>query len=244
MRQYNGTASSGDAVELVREPNNRYDSFAVAVNNSRGQKIGHISKEACKPLSMLLERNIRVEATMGQGDLYKNPIAINLYGKEARNAVMVQLIFDQNDHEWEPQAPPQAAPRRSPPPAPSSPEPMVPSVHQMIEGMMQAHGIDPSALEQSETAQMNLLDDLFDMLTKQQLKDVPFIPVPKGIKTKLLEHQHEGLRWLYDREITGKTPPFFNRLDTQFGARTHLWKSEITKRTQDSDPLPCKGSIL
>lgn len=45
-------------VNLVREPNNRYDSNAVKVENMALEQVGHLKKEHAKALAQLMDKSV------------------------------------------------------------------------------------------------------------------------------------------------------------------------------------------
>jgi hypothetical protein len=113
-----------------------------------------------------------------------------------------------------------------------------------------------------ESAQENL-DQMFDQLVQDQLTNLPSITIPNTIVTSLLDHQIEGIRWLYHHETmydqqqeqsnstatTTKTitptptpiVPFYKQIQER--GRT-MWLSEITNATQPDPPKRIGGSIL
>jgi hypothetical protein len=104
-----------------------------------------------------------------------------------------------------------------------------------------------------ETAQENL-DQMFDQLVHDQLLNLPNVALPPTLTTPLLDHQVEGIRWMYDKEklsfaknIPGddggsvNSNPFYRPVKEK--GRT-MWFCEITNATQAMPPAPIKGSIL
>ena len=101
------------------------------------------------------------------------------------------------------------------------------------------------------------LDAIFDQLANDQLKNLPPIPIPPTMITPLLDHQLDGIRWLYKNEMkinsrhhqkhqelseeVAVSTPFYQQI--QEGKET-VWLSEITKKKQKDPPEPMRGSIL
>ena len=64
-----GLVGAGEEVQLIREPNNRYDRNAIRVSNIAGSQVGHIPKNVAARLAPLLDRGeITVEGVMKQGN--------------------------------------------------------------------------------------------------------------------------------------------------------------------------------
>ena len=66
----------GDKVQLVREPDNSYDSKAIRVSNEKGEKMGYIPKEMNKDLSKVMDAGIPVIAEIGS--LYYDKIVLDI----------------------------------------------------------------------------------------------------------------------------------------------------------------------
>jgi len=56
VRFYNGQATIGERVLLVREPNNPYDRNAIQVKNVMGNQIGHIGRNVAAKLAPYIVR--------------------------------------------------------------------------------------------------------------------------------------------------------------------------------------------
>ncbi|GFR51517.1 hypothetical protein Agub_g13933, partial [Astrephomene gubernaculifera] len=76
VRYYEGEANLNEMVLLVREPNNPYDRWAIRVDNVRGEKIGHISREQAAVISPLIDKGqLRIEGVVqGAKGAYSMPI--------------------------------------------------------------------------------------------------------------------------------------------------------------------------
>jgi hypothetical protein len=86
------------------------------------------------------------------------------------------------------------------------------------------------------------LDDMFEKMCKEQTANLPDIPMPpENLTTPLLEHQKEGIRWLYKRETEDVQAPFYKQVKEK---GKNVWLSEITNSSQVIAPRPVKGSIL
>lgn len=54
----------GEKLLLIRETNNKYDSFAVAIYNSKNQKLGYLPREKNETISRLLDAGKILFATL------------------------------------------------------------------------------------------------------------------------------------------------------------------------------------
>lgn len=52
--------NAGDLMALVREPDNKYDSDAIAVMNLKGQKIGHLPADSNRELAEKMDQGLQV----------------------------------------------------------------------------------------------------------------------------------------------------------------------------------------
>ncbi|KAL1703202.1 SNF2 family N-terminal domain-containing protein [Schizophyllum commune] len=91
IQYYTGLVGAGEEVQLIREPNNRYDRNAIRVSNIAGSQVGHIPKNVAARLAPLLDRGeITVEGVMKQGNLgskakkYSLDAEIRIYGRSDR----------------------------------------------------------------------------------------------------------------------------------------------------------------
>jgi SNF2 family DNA or RNA helicase len=90
-------------------------------------------------------------------------------------------------------------------------------------------------------AQAKELDQIFESTKKEQMKNVPAIPMPKQFQVKLFEYQEEGVRWLAHRENdVNDVPPFWKQV--QYGSVVK-WRCSLTGKTHDK-PAPVRGGIL
>ena len=60
LKYYLGAVSPGDIVSLVRKPDNKYDSNAIAVYNRSGDQVGFISREEARMLAPIMDRGARL----------------------------------------------------------------------------------------------------------------------------------------------------------------------------------------
>ncbi|KAI9449800.1 SNF2 family N-terminal domain-containing protein [Russula earlei] len=76
---------AGEQVRLIREPNNRYDRNAIAVQNIGRTQVGHIPRQTAASLSPVIDAGlITVEGTMNEGNLrsfnYSLSVTLKIYG--------------------------------------------------------------------------------------------------------------------------------------------------------------------
>lgn len=58
VRFYNGQATIGERVLLIREPNNPYDRNAIQVKNVMGNQVGHIGRNIAAKLAAYMVREL------------------------------------------------------------------------------------------------------------------------------------------------------------------------------------------
>lgn len=87
LKWASASAVPGEKVKLVRDPDNQYDSNAIAVVNGSGIRVGHISKDSAAKLAKTMDsmsaklapKNLEFvgEGTVtGRGDGYKQPVQV------------------------------------------------------------------------------------------------------------------------------------------------------------------------
>ena len=67
----------GDILVLQREPDNTYDTAAIAVHHETGGQLGYIHKEVCARMAPLMDRGVVFEAIV---DSVGTPEGVNLLG--------------------------------------------------------------------------------------------------------------------------------------------------------------------
>ena len=63
---------TGDPLDLIREPDNSHDPFAVRIE-WRGRKMGYLPRQENRPVAEEMDRGARVEARIARLTRHKNP---------------------------------------------------------------------------------------------------------------------------------------------------------------------------
>ncbi|KAF8502088.1 SNF2 family N-terminal domain-containing protein [Russula emetica] len=102
VQYYKGLVDVGEQVRLIREPQNRYDRNAIAVQNIGRTQVGHIPRQMAAKLAPHMDANlITVEGTMNEGNLHKFnyslSVTLKIYGpSDKRNEIVQKLTLAQN----------------------------------------------------------------------------------------------------------------------------------------------------
>jgi SWI/SNF-related matrix-associated actin-dependent regulator of chromatin subfamily A3 len=233
-------AHPGEFVHLVREPDNPFDRNAIRVDNMRLEKVGHIKATFAKTLAPMMDAlnvnpgtsTIHLDGTIrAEGNGYSLPLEIDFFSRTMcglSDFARVNGKFQCYHQEWNP--------------------------NQVFAATMQQKSERIEVLQQTikwEAAQENL-DTMFDQLLQDQLLNLPAIEVPPSLTTRLLDHQMEGIRWMYHKEqvaMETRAGDEGNPVDIPFYKKVQergrfVWFCEITNSTQALPPAPIKGSIL
>lgn len=219
IRYYTGTAHSGEYVQLLREPNNPYDKNAIRVDNNRGIKVGHIKATAAVALAPIMDtlEKVKMDGTIpSAGNAWTLPLKIEMFEENADDQARIDAIFRRFHHPW-------TLNRNL-----NQPHLQAPVVEVVKKTM------DWKRAQQS-------LDDMFEKISHEQLTNLPDLVFPASLTANLMDHQKEGIRWLYQRENDTKEAPFYKKVKEK--GKT-VWLSEITNSSQPEAPAPVKGSIL
>jgi SWI/SNF-related matrix-associated actin-dependent regulator of chromatin subfamily A3 len=246
-------AHPGEYVKLIREPTNPYDSNAIRVDNIRNEKVGHIKATTAMTLAKVMDQFLPPTPTTestGTSTIYMDgtiafrgatsyslPLQLDFYSQSKSN-YMADLVHINNALNkligWKPDKALMTLLRSS---------------------SLKSDAIDVEVTNQTlnwEDAQKNL-DVMFDQLVNDQLNNLPPLSIPETIITPLLEHQIDGIRWLYHHEVSmneqqdakskagALSIPFYKQIQER-GKK--VWLSEITNATQTDPPKPIGGSIL
>ena len=241
IRYYDGVAHPGEFVQLVREPDNSYDSNAIRVDNVRLEKVGHIKATFAKTLAPMMDAlnvNLPTSTTRMEGTIlseangYTLSLEIDFFSVLTMcglsDFVRVNDLFRSHRQEWNPNPVFSAA--------------IGQKNDEQIEVVQQTM--------KWETAQENL-DAMFEQLVHDQLLNLPSIAIPPSLTTPLLDHQVQGIRWMHHKEMMAVQ----NNLDDGLAASIpfykpvqergrNMWLCEITNSTQAAPPAPIRGSIL
>ncbi|KAH9961307.1 SNF2 family N-terminal domain-containing protein [Russula dissimulans] len=93
IQYYKGLVDAGEQVRLIREPNNKYDRNAIAVQNIGRTQVGHIPRQTAAKLAPAIDAgSITMEGTMNEGNLrsfnYSLSVTLKIYGAiDKRNQI-------------------------------------------------------------------------------------------------------------------------------------------------------------
>ena len=217
IRCYDGEAHPGEYVELVREPNNPYDSNAVRVDNLSGQKVGHIQRELAAALAPIVDQNIaKLDGTIpSRGNRWKIPICIEFRVPTQNNKTHLDAVLQQHGLTLRTTNVPEA----------------------LQQPTIQTVRVDWKKLQKQQ------MDKVFDEQSNERFANLPEMPaLPWQQGTDLLSHQKVGIRWMVHRETASDVSvPFFRR--AREGKR-EVWLCDITHSSQPDPPTPVRGGIL
>ncbi|KAH9176256.1 SNF2 family N-terminal domain-containing protein [Lactarius sanguifluus] len=93
VQYYKGLVDVGEQVRFIREPHNKYDRNAIAVQNIGQTQVGHIPRQTAAKLAPLIDSGlITIEGTMNKGNLHKFDyslsVTLKIYGAaDKRNQI-------------------------------------------------------------------------------------------------------------------------------------------------------------
>jgi len=222
---YSGVCHVGEYVNLVREPNNPYDHFAIRVENLRGDKVGHINRHLAAVLSPMIDAaaskygNLRIEASVKDELVYSLTLQFDYY-TNGDSAFMAQL-----------QSRGQAGDLQA---ASASSSSVVVSKHGGTHrGNRSQHDLD---------ALLSELEGLQSSLPPFHESAAP------AVKTTLYDHQREGVAWMLHREndpdnsvSSGGLPPFWKIIQEK---GKNVFFNDITNSTRMQRPQSVRGGLL
>lgn len=229
---YSGVAHRGEFVNLVREPNNRYDKNAIRVDNLTGTQVGHIKATQASCLARVLDRGSnapRMEAVVSSGGtrIRSLPVRVHVYGPpEKANATVPALKGVSLKGGLTRQLGASSGGASS-------------------AGRAPRISVQTKAADSIKTQKE--LDEMFDKLDS----DVPKKPtaettsnVKAVLSSTLMAHQEQGLAWMVQREKnpdpTG-LPPFW---ESRFEGGSRVFHNTITCSSTGRQPNSVHGGIL
>ncbi|PNW72987.1 hypothetical protein CHLRE_14g614400v5 [Chlamydomonas reinhardtii] len=225
VRYYDGEANTDEMVLLIREPNNTYDRWAIRVDNIRGDKIGHISREQAAVLSPLIDAGqLRIEGVVqGAKGQYNMPIDLLAFTPpEAADAVRQQLLNGgirlgrAAAGSWAGGGAGGAA------------------------GGAAAGGARASIRVLTPTEVDCALDKLFDEVHSTAAMQPSMHPDPE-VLSRLFPHQRVALAWMVARENDSTSlPPFWE----QVPGTAPRFRSTLTNFVGARRPAAVRGGIL
>lgn len=81
----------GDGIELIREPDNMYDQFAIGVFRAN-KRLGYIASYENRILANLLDGGVKLKAVLSEvNELSAERYAKNIYGIQVKTELMVPI---------------------------------------------------------------------------------------------------------------------------------------------------------
>ncbi|EMC99677.1 hypothetical protein BAUCODRAFT_101663 [Baudoinia panamericana UAMH 10762] len=260
VRYYRGMANPGEYILMRREPGNPYDTNAIRVDNVAGQQIGHIPRRIAKKLAPYMDRGWlyvegRLASTIGTFDC---DLSVDLLGPEpstdAGRHLVERMAIDKlptralkmaEQREKEPRRAAAGAGgtgRRIPSSGQSSEY-----SSQSMPGMS-SQPIIADLVEASQRFNPRELGSATDQygLQEEVLRNMPLATRPSGIKTEMLPHQLQALRWLLHQE-NPSLPASGSRDTVQLWKRqadSHTFVNIATNHPQKDEPRLASGGIL
>ncbi|KAG2423298.1 hypothetical protein HXX76_015447 [Chlamydomonas incerta] len=224
VRYYTGEANLDEMVLLIREPQNPYDRWAIRVDNIRGDKIGHISREQAAVLSPLIDAGqLRIEGLVqGAKGVYNMPIDIAAFAPpDAADATARRLRNGGIALGGAGAAGGGAAGGGG-----------------GAGGSSAAARVSMRVLTPTEVDRA--LDKLFDEVHSTAAMQPSMHPDPE-VLSRLFPHQRVALAWMIARENDAGLPPFWERVD---GGPAPRFRNSLVNFVEARRPAPVRGGIL
>ena len=246
IRYYKGVAHPGEYIELIREPNNPYDRNAIRVDNLRGEKIGHVKATMAKLLAPIMDRRQRLGLSFyglipRKGNAYTLPLFLEIYftgrqeqeqeqdQEQTQQAVEVVQKALKRDYSFQ-------LSREF------GGEGVSASSMSVVANGDEAPKSKVTRKKLDWNQQQKALDDMFDKTLSEQYKDLPNISMPSCLKgVTLFDHQVQGIKWLFKREMDGRAAPFYKKIKEN---GRDMYLCEITNSSQMEPPKPIRGALL
>uniref|UniRef100_A0A7N0TAB6 DNA/RNA helicase protein n=1 Tax=Kalanchoe fedtschenkoi TaxID=63787 RepID=A0A7N0TAB6_KALFE len=215
LQYYSSKIKGREMVALVREPQNEYDSNAIAVTDIRMAKVGHIERSVAAVLSPLLDRNlILVQGIVpnfgSKRPRYKVPVQVHVFSRVETFEVVNEEIAARG---------------------------LQLILHGDVRfGMSEAVAVKENCEENGAKD----VDEIFKLADQDACKkdELEVMEPPKElIKSELFQHQKEGLGWLVGRENSEALPPFWEEADGSY-------RNQLTGGKTNVRPEPLRGGIL
>ncbi|KAI0298566.1 SNF2 family N-terminal domain-containing protein [Russula brevipes] len=259
IQYYKGLVDAGEQVRLIREPNNRYDRNAIAVQNIGRMQVGHIPRQMAAKLAPAIDAGlITVEGTMNEG----NCSSLKIYG-----------VADKRD-QIEPMLRGVMGPQIG---LHVRPYEAAASYTSGYDPRSYGHGTQATSAQSSEAlrkqqeefaraaelrqmlANLEKVDDegrrgsLLDTLcSTEDILNLPEHPSPPGIasgelRVDLLKHQKQALQWAIEHE-NPKLPTKVEDKPVQFWqyqktASKAYYYNIVTKTPQEAPPVLGRGAL-
>lgn len=246
-RFYSGMAHAGEYVNLVREPNNKYDRNAIRVDNMAGHQVGHINKYYAAFLAPLLDQGIvSAEATIpcDATNVYELGADFALFG-QPENTGKVQQALQQ--HKLRIAAPGQQGQGNGNGYGKgygNSGSGNYASGSYGGYSVVAERRVSSSSSSKSQMDLDKLFEDMEKMVTSVALLDETTLP---ALKTGLYPHQRQGVGWMLARECDpdsaskGGLPSFWRRAKER---GCDVFINDITHCSVATAPKSVKGGLL
>ncbi|KAI9463683.1 SNF2 family N-terminal domain-containing protein [Lactarius psammicola] len=258
VQYYKGLVDVGEQVRLIREPHNKYDRNAIAVQNIGRMQVGHIPRQTASKLAPLMDSGLDHSRGHNERGEFAQVqlLLVCIYGAADKRNKIEPLL------NW-------ANPVRS--------RPSVPATYDHSSYDPRSSSAAPSATQKSEVLRkqqeefaraaelrqmlVNLerVDDegrrsslLDNLCSTEDVLDLPEHPSPPGIasgelRVDLLRHQKQALLWAIEHE-NPKLPTQEKDKPVQFwqyrrtGPKAYYY-NVVTKTPQEVPPILGRGAL-
>ncbi|KAF8858265.1 hypothetical protein BDZ45DRAFT_674055 [Acephala macrosclerotiorum] len=254
VRYYNGYATPGEQVMVMREPGNPHDSNAIRINNVQGIQIGHIPKNlAAKLASFLDSRAIVLEGILtGEKGSWDCPIRLRIFGP-SEPAARAQLEAQMKAKYLPIRKRGVAAPK-----VPKSAVPPPPRRQMGYQSSSQASSSQPEPVpeldlshfvENSERFRPRDAEKIVEAwgLGEDALSKIPMAEQPERLSSTLLPYQRQGLAWLLEKEnpvLPAAGSKDIVQLWKRSEQRANIFQNIATQFSTVMEPKLAKGGIL
>ncbi|CAL5061353.1 unnamed protein product [Urochloa decumbens] len=222
MRHYFARVDGHGSVGLVREPLNTYDENAIAVYNTRDEKVGHLPAPVAKVLAPLLDSGILAgvhglvpdwssRPKINRSDFKPHilPCQVHLFAHPDAAAVIEVALYEAELELIHPNHPEFA--------------------------LSQAAAVK----EQTKKADRDV-DKLFSLVGGKEGKaQIQPVEAPEDVVlSELFDHQKEALGWMVHREESEDLPPFWE------GSEEGIFENVLINQKTEERPPPLKGGIF
>lgn len=182
VQHYRGRATTGESVNMRREPRNAYDKNAIQCLNVNSQQIGHIPAQIAAGLAPWLDNKVCIVegSVKAKAQVYSIPLRVDVFAHGAIAAQLPQALARagmQLDDKSRSANGPVAGTATS-----------LPSIEEIRAGQTTVN-------TRSATA---MLDDL--TVNVKDLQKMKKAKQPSRLATQLLDYQLQGLYWMIEKE--------------------------------------------
>ncbi|XP_057736990.1 putative SWI/SNF-related matrix-associated actin-dependent regulator of chromatin subfamily A member 3-like 1 [Arachis stenosperma] len=217
LRYYSGTVNGREMVALLREPLNPHDPNAIKVLNTRSIQVGHIDRTVAAALSPLIDSElITVEAIVpnrrSKTNSFRLLCQIHIFAPLPSFPTVIELISERGLH----------------------------LITQNDASFTLSESV--AVKETRADSRFKSVDEIFrlvdESLTVKERVSHALEPPESIVRSKLMEHQKEGVWWLLNREKSEELPPFW---EVGEGGE---FVNVLTNYSTCVKPEPLRGGIL